>query len=378
MPRFDIVREVDTPQSFRVSKVASMFDVPLREKVRHEWHVNLPLNEKEWQLGLVVGPSGCGKTTIARECWPDAYTRGYPWTTQSILDNFPPDMESGDIVGILTSVGFSSPPDWVKPYQVLSTGQQMRADLARALASTEGLTVFDEFTSVVDRTVAKVGSAALAKAVRRQPGRQFIAVTCHEDVLEWLAPDWIYEPATGSFAWRFLRRPFLSFEIARSRASSWALFREHHYMSADLNRSAACYLAYLDDKPVAFQAVLPVIGFKGAFRSSRTVVLPDYQGIGLGSALSDYVADLYFKQGKRYRDTLAHPALIAHYQRPGSGWKLASYHAAGTKGHHGGMFTREKRHVIHSKGRSVVTFEYIGKPARGETKEEEASVTAVV
>ncbi len=59
--------------------------------------------------------------------------------------------------------------------------------------------VFDEFTSVVDREVAKVGSYAVSKAVRRQPGKQFIAVTCHYDVVDWLEPDWVFCTDTMEF-----------------------------------------------------------------------------------------------------------------------------------------------------------------------------------
>ena len=80
-----------------------------------------------------------------------------------------------DIVELLSSIGFSSPPAWLRPFPVLSTGQQFRALLARLLAEAAGeLVVCDEFTSVVDRTVAQVGSAALARTVR-QRGQQFIA-----------------------------------------------------------------------------------------------------------------------------------------------------------------------------------------------------------
>lgn len=348
-----IVREISTPKSFRVSQISSMFDVTLQEKTRHEWVVNLPLDERDWQIGLIVGPSGCGKSTIARELWPDAYTRGYKWNDQSILDNFPKSMESKQVVQALTSVGFSSPPDWVKPYAVLSTGQQMRCDLARALCS-DSLVVFDEFTSVVDRTVAQIGSAALAKAIRKQPSRQFIAVTCHEDVLAWLTPDWTYEPHTNTFQWRSLQRPSISLEISRVHTKAWQLFKAHHYLSHDLNISAACYLAEWNGKPVGFVAVLPMFGFKNAYRESRIVVLPDYQGVGIGTKFSACVAQLYREQGKRYRSTTSHPGFIAHRNKS-SAWVLSAQVPMGWRGHG----TTSKRGGESIK-RSVVTFEYIG------------------
>ena len=87
---------------------------------------------------------------------------------------------------MLTAVGFGSPPAWLRPYHALSTGEQFRAKLARVLLELQE-PVVDEFTSVVDRQVAKFGSEAVAKEVRRRDGR-FVALTCHFDVIEWLEP----------------------------------------------------------------------------------------------------------------------------------------------------------------------------------------------
>ena len=98
-----------------------------------------------------------------------------------------------DITGILTAVGFSSPPSWIKPYRVLSNGERFRCDLARAILEGGELVVFDEFTSVVDRTVARIGSAAVAKAVRRTGPPRFVAISCHYDIARWLQPDWVLD-----------------------------------------------------------------------------------------------------------------------------------------------------------------------------------------
>ena len=129
-------------------------------------------------------------------------------------------MSIKDVTTLLSSVGFSSPPAWLRPYGVLSNGEQFRATLARALAEKSDLCVFDEFTSVVDRVVGQIGSAAVAKTIRRR-GSKFVAVTCHDDVLEWLDPDWVYTPADGSFAWRSLR------DDLRSVSKSLACITRH-------------------------------------------------------------------------------------------------------------------------------------------------------
>ncbi len=65
MPTVDVVVECPIHDSFRVQQVAGMFDVPLTEKSRERFQVELPTREDEWQIGLIVGPSGSGKSTIA-------------------------------------------------------------------------------------------------------------------------------------------------------------------------------------------------------------------------------------------------------------------------------------------------------------------------
>jgi hypothetical protein len=93
--------------------------------------------------------------------------------------------------------------------------------------------VVDEFTSVVDRQVAKIGSHAVQKHIRKC-GKKFVAVTCHYDVFEWLQPDWVLEPATMSFQWRSLqRRPDLAIEVSRVDHAAWKLFAPFHYLRAN-------------------------------------------------------------------------------------------------------------------------------------------------
>ncbi len=242
----------------------------------------------------------------------------------SVLDLFPAGMPIQDIVALLSAVGFASPPAWLRPLHVLSTGQQFRVTLALLLASTPAgqRIVFDEYTSVVDRTVAQIGSAALAKTVR-QRNQQFVAVTCHEDVEDWLQPDWVYRPAENVFAWRRLRRrPPIALDIVRTSASAWPLFAPHHYLSQAIARSAVCFLATWKERPVAFSAWLPFVGAgPRTRREHRTVTLPDYQGVGIGNALSDFVASLWAALGYRAISTTTHPAMIrARLRSPN--WKM--------------------------------------------------------
>jgi ABC-type iron transport system FetAB ATPase subunit/GNAT superfamily N-acetyltransferase len=305
----------------RVQQVRGLFDLPAASVSTAAWDVSLPLDERAWHLGLIVGPSGCGKSTVARHLWPGAVTTlapgaDSPWTwpeQRSILDAFPEAMPVKEVIDFLSSVGFSSPPAWLRPYHALSTGQQFRAALARLLACPPGggPVVVDEYTAVVDRTVAQVGSAAVARTVRRR-GLRFVAVTCHEDVEAWLQPDWVYRPAEGLFQWRCLqRRPAICLGIVRCAASAWPLFAPHHYLSGELHRGATCFLATWQERPVAFSAWLhhPGTG-PPSRREHRTVTLPDYQGVGIGNALSAFIAALWKALGLRALSTTTHPALI--------------------------------------------------------------------
>jgi ABC-type lipoprotein export system ATPase subunit len=179
-----VVVESTVHDSPRLQQVRGIFDLASSATSRLEWNVALPLAVKRWHVGLIVGPSGCGKSTIACQLWREemqAIERLSWLADASILDGFRKTMPVSDVVALLSSVGFASPPAWLHLFRVQSTGQQFRVALARLLAEHRGLVVFDEYTSVVDRTVAQVGSHALQKTVRAR-GQQFIAVTYHEDV----------------------------------------------------------------------------------------------------------------------------------------------------------------------------------------------------
>lgn len=189
MPSFDIVRKVNPPKSFRSSAIISNFDIDISHIDEHfTGEMEFP---DGWQIGLIVGGSGTGKTTIAREVFKDAFFCGYEYKADAVIDDMP-KADVKEIEKAFTSVGFSSPPSWLKPYRVLSNGEKMRVDLARCILDENELIVFDEFTSVVNRECAKTTAFAISKAIRRS-NKKFVAVSCHDDVIDWLGPDWIYD-----------------------------------------------------------------------------------------------------------------------------------------------------------------------------------------
>ena len=357
MPSHHIVRSVEIASSPRVKQVEGLFDLPVEKASTVEWDVcSIPTGD--WKIGAIVGPSGSGKTTIAQELFPDAYCRGFDWKlNESTLDSFPRQMSIKDICKLLSSVGFSSPPAWLRPFHVLSQGEQFRVTVARMLAQGNPINVLDEYTSVVDRTVAKIGSAAVAKTVRKS-GTQFVAVSCHYDIIDWLCPDWVYDVGAGQLKETgSLQRPAIHLEIVRVHHSAWNLFREYHYLTRELNRSAACYVAKVDGQPVAFVGMLShPHATKPGWRFTRLVCLPDYQGIGIAIALFKKVAEAYAATHKPVYARMSHPAVVGALTRDPA-FRVISRHAVGaTK-----QSSTRALSATRSARRATTSFRYVGK-----------------
>jgi len=317
MSSLNFVRESKIIPTFRVEQVRGMFDVSEKDFVRQEWNVDFPIEERPWKIGLIVGPSGSGKTTIAAEAFPNAHHHtGFDWPkNESFLDGFDSALDGKDITKALSQVGFSSPPHWLKPYSHLSNGQKMRADLARCMLLDSDVVIFDEFTSVVDRDVAKICSHAMQKEIRRRHRPLFVAASCHYDIIDWLAPDWIIDMADGAFKWRSLqRRPEIKLQIYSADTRAWGMFAGNHYLSSQINRTAQCFVATWGGVPVAFTSYLhfPHAKVLNAKREHRTVVLPDFQGVGIGNFLSGWLGRRLRSEGKRFYSVTSHPAMIFH------------------------------------------------------------------
>lgn len=360
MPTVSCLKTTPIYRSHRVKNIEGMFELPPTQQTEKRWQIELPLEQHPWNIGLIVGASGSGKTTVAREVFGDELDRRHRWDSKkSIVDDFPANMGIKDIVGILSSVGFSSPPSWLRPYQCLSNGEQFRVSIARAIAESPSITVVDEFTSVVDRTVAQVCSASISKSIRKQ-NKQFVAVSCHYDIIDWLDPDWVLEMPDGQFTWRLLRqRPAIDIEIKRVTRNAWQLFRHHHYLDHHLHKAAKCFVAYIQGKPAAFTGVLwfphPT---RPGWREHRTVCLPDYQGVGIGNAMSEYIASLFISNGVPYRSTTSNPAMVRHRARSRN-WRMLRKPSLNGKTASKHTTLKHLRDTIAST-RFTASFEYIG------------------
>ena len=268
------------------------------------WKVPTDLPET-WGIGVIVGASGTGKSTMLREFGEPESPK---WHDKlSIAAHF---NNAADASDRLAAAGLMSIPEWCKPYNVLSTGQKFRADLARSIKSGA---VIDEFTSVVDRNVAMAASTAMARYVRNNGLSNIVVASCHRDILEYLEPDWVIDTDRGVWyhSKEYLQRPELALTIYPADRRIWDYFAPYHYLSESHNKSARAYVAVWENNLVGFNSVIsfPSGTVKNAFRGHRLVVHPDFQGFGFGHRISEAVAQHYLDNGKRYFAKTAHPRL---------------------------------------------------------------------
>jgi GNAT superfamily N-acetyltransferase len=341
-------------------QVEGMFDMSATAKAERSWSLELPLDEQPWSIGAFIGPSGSGKSTLMVEAF--GAPRQLEWRSdRAVVDEFDPELSVFDVTGALSSVGFSSPPAWLRPFETLSNGERFRAEMARVLLETgqDEIAVVDEFTSVVDRTVAQIASHAVAKYVRKA-GQQLVVASCHFDIVDWLQPDWIYDTGAGAFTWRSLqRRPAVQLDVYRSTTAAWQWFRHHHYLSSTLAPGAQCFVALVEGLPAGFIGVLPMPGRVGMRRASRAVVMPDFQGIGLGNWMIGYIGSLYRAQGYRYTATMSHPAFIRSLARSHD-WRMIR--APGQVAAPGRTSKLGRGKYATSRNRFTASFEFVGEP----------------
>ena len=382
-------RAVRVQRTARRIQLAGKFDLAVEDEVVREWSVDVAL-PAEWSVGVIVGPSMAGKTTLAHELFPgELVEQGHwPWPADKcVADGFPAGMSIDEIAGLLSSVGFSSPPDWMKPYGALSNGGKFRVDLARTLAERPRLAVVDEFGSLVHREARQV--AAAATAARRRGGR-LVALCVHDDAVEYFEPDWVVEIVPGlpvrlKAVRGLVRRPAIGLRVERTTAAGWAWFRHHHYLSHALHPSAACFVGYVvgdghegtearrhegeeDGRvlvPAAFTAVLPFPhAHRPGWREHRTVCVPDFQGVGIGNAMSAFVASLYAATGRPYFSTTSHPAMVRHRVRSPL-WRMTVKPSIRPKHRNGGDV---KMAAAGATSRLAASFEYVGEPRAAEAR----------
>lgn len=300
--------------SYRAARVKSLFNV--ESGADFEISAELDVDDAAWRIGVIVGPSGSGKTSLGRALWgPQAlYMPAWP-ADAPIIDAIAPEGEDGAfdaVTAALASVGLGTVPAWLRPFHVLSNGEQFRATLARLIAEAPARAVVDEFSSVVDRQIAQIGAGAFAKAWRRTGG-QAVLLSCHYDVLDWLQPDWVLDTRTGAFQRGCLwRRPRIAVDVWQCGWEHWPAFAAHHYLSLPRMIAATNYVATVEGQLVAHVAVST--RSRTEARASRLVVMPEWQGAGVGLRFLDAVCELWRQGRNRY----GRPMLtLFHTSHPG-------------------------------------------------------------
>ena len=265
-------------------------------------------------LVLIVGTSGSGKSTILRNLGHNQAVTLSPCST--VIENFS-TAERGE--ELLLAAGLRSIPAWFRTPGTLSNGEYHRFEMAMAI--DQGIQYIDEFTSVVDRDTAKALAYSVRKYYDRNPGVLYIA-SCHRDITDWLDPDYIYDTDVQELSARRslhlrLGRPKITLDIRGTTPDDWRRFSKYHYLDTRMSRSVHCYVGLIGDKPVAFHAAIHSTNrdIHSYWRGHRTVVLPEFQGLGIGTAFSDAIAEMYVSRGMRYFSKTAHPSFGEHRQK---------------------------------------------------------------
>jgi ABC-type lipoprotein export system ATPase subunit/GNAT superfamily N-acetyltransferase len=289
----------------------------IRQRYDIKDHVETPVTIPDLPqdgIVLIVGTSGSGKSTILRSLGHTQVVSVNPDST--VIENFSTP-ERGE--ELLLAAGLRSIPAWFRPSGTLSNGEYHRFEMALAL--DQGIKCIDEFTSVVDRDTAKALAYSVRKYFDTNPGVLYIA-SCHRDIVDWLDPDYIYDTDLQELSARRalhlrLGRPTITLDIRGTTPKDWRRFSKYHYLDTRISRSVHCYVGVIGDKPVAFHAAIHSTNrdIHSYWRGHRTVVLPEFQGMGIGTAFSDAIAQIYVDRGLRYFSKTAHPSFGEHREK---------------------------------------------------------------
>jgi energy-coupling factor transporter ATP-binding protein EcfA2 len=277
--------------------------------------VNVP-NLPQDGIVLIVGTSGSGKSTILRGL--GEYNQPRVEFYNTVIENFSTP-ERGE--ELLLACGLRSIPTWFRPPHTLSNGEHHRFEMALSL--DQGINRIDEFTSVVDRDTAKSLALSMRKYYDQRGTKDPLYIaSCHRDIIDWLDPDWVYDTDLQVLDNRrsLLRlgtRPELSLTIKSTSVDYWRYFSKYHYLDTDISKSAHYYVLLLGDKPIGFHAAIHSTNrdIHSYWRGHRTVILPEFQGMGIGTAFSDAIAEIYVSKGLRYFSKTAHPSFGEHREK---------------------------------------------------------------
>jgi len=278
--------ESEVAKSFRCVKAANSLDINVEEKSKHDFKITADL-DTEFNIGLIVGASGSGKTTLAKKIFGKDCFKTLIDESRPIIDQLPSELNYDQCAALLSGVGLTSVPCWIRPVYTLSNGQKARAEACLQMLGQNA--IIDEWTSVVDRNVGKVMSHCIQKHARRMR-KTIVLCSCHYDVIEWLNPDWIIDCNKQEYIERrsmvgtFKRTDRLRLDIREVSKHSWPYFSKYHYLSARLPTGKIfTYGLFRGKDQIGFLCFAAyIIGNQKTFFPNRVVIHPDYAGLGLG------------------------------------------------------------------------------------------------
>ena len=329
--KVEVHNKVSDFNSYRAARVKSLFNA--ESGCNFDLEIDNVDLSGDWNIGVVVGPSGSGKTSIGRQIFGENkiydYTQGWS-PDKPIIDDIAPNGDFNEVTAALANVGLGSVPSWLRPFRVLSNGEQFRAGLAKIVCEKPDEIVIDEFTSVIDRQIARIGSQAFQKAWRRgNPKGKVVLLTPHYDILDWIQPDWVIDTKTKTFVRGVLRqRPKINLDIWQVNKSYWKFYKPHYYLDLPEPVAAMHFIGTVDGELACHIVVVPRFEVHG-YRATRLVTMPEWQGAGVGSKFLNFIAQYHLdgngRGGHKYVTYFhtSHPQLCA-YLRHSQKWVQVS------------------------------------------------------
>jgi ABC-type ATPase with predicted acetyltransferase domain len=364
MQTYHVKLQSDVSKSYRCQRAADSLDIDAKKKSIHELTINADL-KTEFSIGLIVGASGSGKTTLAKQMFGQNCFNVVIDVDKPIIDQLPEKLNYDECAEMLSGIGLTSVPCWIRPVKTLSNGQRARAEAVLNMIASNEINVIDEWTSVVDRTVAKVMSYCVQKFARKNKKR-LILLSCHYDVMEWLNPDWVIDCNKQEFVDRRLlqsreRKERLNFELREVGTNTWKYFSKYHYLSDRLpgGKIFTFGLFHKSDQ-IGFQCFANYVpaqkGKTPIFHSNRTVIHPDYAGFGLGIKVINESSQIMKSRGYR---VMAKFSSVPIYRSmiKNTAWRLLETKRQIGKMNHGGSMMRRTGYRENIK---TFSFEFIG------------------
>ena len=375
--KVEVHNKVSDFNSYRAARVKSLFNA--ESGCNFDLEIDNVDLSGDWNIGVVVGPSGSGKTSIGRQIFGENkiydYTQGWS-PDKPIIDDIAPNGDFNEVTAALANVGLGSVPSWLRPFRVLSNGEQFRAGLAKIVCEKPDEIVIDEFTSVIDRQIARIGSQAFQKAWRRgNPKGKVVLLTPHYDILDWIQPDWVIDTKTKTFVRGLLRqRPKINLDIWQVDRSYWKFYKPHYYLDLPEPVAAMHFIGTVDGELACHIVVAPRFEVHG-YRATRLVTMPEWQGAGVGSKFLNFIAQYHLdgngRGGHKYVTYFhtSHPQLCAYLRHSQKWVQVSAVLYGGNKKKSGESIKksqkRKKSKFICSAGygghfRAVQGFKYIG------------------